>query len=556
MKTLLTILCLSIAATVIAAPPPPLVRNTFTTNYCTDILINCRGIITANNNTSVVVNSQWNTIDNANIAAQVGGGLGNTIAGPGSDTSLISGGTGNSIAGGCVDSVVSGGNGNSIAANSTDCFIGGGFLNAINTSILNGMIGGGTGNLIQDGQSSTISGGEANQINAGAPFNTIGGGNQNSILMGSPVAGGASSIGGGKLNSAYSNFCSVAGGLENMVFSLAGTIGGGGHNTLATNADHGFIGGGSLNRITNGSYSAICGGSTNCITNGFASFIGGGYDNHTDASYSYIGAGLSNTVWVTNNGIGSSIGGGLYNAVRANRSVIAGGVENVISQSVDGYSSILGGYRNWSVGNFTTIIGGRENTNNTGDYSTILGGYSNRTDGAVSVAGGRSAWANGSGSWMLKDNSAGSYSNAVNDTFQLYFTGAGAEGASIKLGVRDVWMTGTNRNLSGTRSDGVVAPLIGLLSDTNRIRSSGANFGVLFNNSSDTMLARMDNNGNWGFKTNVPQRILHVNGTGTNYAPMWFSQVNTNPPAGGAAVVRYLNIVLDDGLQYTIPLYR
>lgn len=554
MKTLLTILVLFVGAMVIAAPPPPLVRNTYTTNYCTDILINCRGIITANNNTSIVVNSQWNTIDNANIAAQVGGGLGNTISGPGSDTSLISGGNGNSIANGCTDSTIAGGSGNTIAANSTDCFIGGGFINAISGSVINSVVGGGTANLLNNGSSSIIAGGEGNNIDSLGSFCTISGGSGNNIDINGIVGG--STIGGGVQNIGFTNYTTVAGGLENWVFSLAGTIGGGGHNTLATNADHGFIGGGSLNRITNGSYSAICGGSTNCITNGFASFIGGGYDNHTDGSYSYIGAGLSNTVWITNNGIGSSIGGGLYNAVRANRSVIAGGVENVISESVSGYSSIGGGYRNWSVGNFTTIIGGRENTNNSGDYSTILGGYSNRTDGAVSVAGGRSAWANGIGSWMLKDNSAGCYSNSVNDTFQLYFTGAGAEGASIKLGVRDVWMTGTNRNLLATRSDGVVTPLIGLLSDTNRIRSSGANFGVIFNNSSDTLLTRMDNNGNWGFKTNVPQRILHVNGTGTNYAPMWFSQVNTNPPAGGAGVVRYLNIVLDDGLQYTIPLYR
>lgn len=540
MKTILTFLFLCCAFVTLAAPPPPLVRNTYTTNYCTDLLINCRGIVSANVNTSIVVNSQWNTIDNANLGAVISGGLFNSIAGPASDVCVIGGGTLNVIAAGSDTSVIAGGAGNNINGNDTDCVISGGFLNLIDVGVYN-----------------TIAGGTENAINIGR-YSVIGGGKLNAITVDSP-ADNAATIGGGTLNIANSNYVTISGGLENFILGLAGTIGGGGHNTIEHDADHGTISGGSLNSITNGSYCSIGGGSTNSITNGYASVIAGGYDNHMDSDYSVISGGWSNKIWGVDQGTKSSysvIGGGLFNEIRPIRSVIGGGDGNYIGDVLNGRTVISGGYWNYSLGNFSTIIGGRENTNASGDYSTILGGYSNRTEGAVSVAGGRSACAMQDGAWMFKDNSAGARSNNVANTFETYFTGAGAEGASVKLGVRDVWMTGTNRSILGTRSDGVVTPIIGLFGDTNRLRSSGANFGVLFNNSSDQFLTRMDNNGNWGFGTNVPQAKIHILGTATNVAVLRFANCDTNAPVTPGTFVRHLAIILDDGTKYWIPLQR
>lgn len=584
MNKIITFLFLLMAGTILAAPPPPIVRNTYTTNYCTDLLVNCRGIIIANNNTSIVVNSQWNTVDNANISANISGGFGNNIM-AGNDQAVIGGGTGNTIRPNTLASVIGGGSGNIVSDNavySVICgglvnlissaatqsaivggqgnsitytlgadslsFIGGGLLNTIDDYPLNVIVGG-SGHTIAKGSSSFIGGGTDNGIDSLGGANTISGGNDNTISI-QDAMGGYATIGGGRINTANSNYCTVAGGYENINLSLASTIGGGGHNTIQYLADHGTIAGGSLNSISNGSYSVIGGGSTNSITNGFASTISGGYDNHISSLYSTISGGFSNKIWGADSAYGF-IGGGHFNEIRVNDSVIGGGFGNYISDANSGYVTISGGYYNYTLGNFTSIIGGRENTNASGDYSTILGGYSNRTEGAMAVVGGRSGCAIGDGTWFFKDNSSGRRSNNVANSFETYFTGG-----DNKLGVLNVTMTGTNRNLQGTRSDGVISPLIGLLSDTNRIRSSGANFGVIFNNSSDTFLTRMDNNGNWGFKTNIPQRIIHINGTGTNYAPIWLSQVNTNPPGVGATVKRHLNIILDDGQQYTIHLYQ
>lgn len=553
MKNIFIILCLFMGATLIAAPPPPIVRNTYTTNYCTDLLANCRGIIIANNNTSIVANPQWNTIVNPNIASTLSGGIGNSIQRD-STSSFIGSGQNNVIYPTTTFSSVVGGFNNIIVMLSSPNsygFIGGGLQNSIQDGAYN-VIGGGNLNVIEAAQASIIAGGSGNNINPGVgpvigTGLTISGGAFNAIDIEGGIAA-YTTIGGGTLNLAFSNYCTVAGGVENFIFGLAGTVGGGGHNTIDTNADHGTISGGSLNSITNGSYCTIAGGSTNSITNGFASTISGGYNNHMDSQYSTIAGGLSNKIWGASSTYGF-IGGGHFNVNQNFDSVIGGGFGNFIAAGASGDSTISGGMYNKTIGDFCTIIGGRENTNASGDYSTILGGYSNRTEGAVSVVGGRAGCAIGDGTWFFKDNSSGRRSNNVANSFETYFTGG-----DNKLGVLNVTMTGTNKNFQGTRSDGVVTPLIGLVSDTNRIRSSGANFGVIFNNSADTFLTRMDNSGNWGFGTNVPQAKIHILGTATNVAVLRFANCDTNAPVTPATYVRYLAIILDDGLKYFIPL--
>lgn len=268
MKTLLTILCLSIAATVIAAPPPPLVRNTYTTNYCTDIFINCRGIITANNNTSVVVNSQWNTIDNANIASIISGGMNNSIAGPGSDVCVIGGGNLNVIAAGADTSVIAGGGGNNINGNDTDCVISGGFLNLIDVGTYN-SIAGGTENAIMIGDFSAIGGGAYNVMTlpaASAGYSVIAGGNGNTIQTHqSVISGGASNL----LLHSVNGFSAISGGAFNESSGDFTSLMGGALNT--NSGDYSSIIGGYSNRAE-GTYSVAGGRSAHSMQNGSWTF--------------------------------------------------------------------------------------------------------------------------------------------------------------------------------------------------------------------------------------------------------------------------------------------
>lgn len=256
------------ASAVLAAPPPPLVRNTYTTNYCTDILINCRAIGIANNNTSIVWNSQWNTINNANIAAIISGGMNNSIAGPGSDVSVIGGGNLNVIAAGADTSVIAGGGGNNINANNTDCVISGGFLNLIDVGTYN-TIAGGTENAVMVGDFSTIGGGVYNVMTmpaASAGYSVIAGGNGNTInTHQSVISGGASNL----LLHSVNGFSTISGGLFNESSGDFTSSMGGALNT--NSGDYSSIIGGYSNR-TEGAYSLAGGRSAHSMQNGSWTF--------------------------------------------------------------------------------------------------------------------------------------------------------------------------------------------------------------------------------------------------------------------------------------------
>jgi hypothetical protein len=112
----------------------------------------------------------------------------------------------------------------------------------------------------------------------------------------------------------------IAGGYDNIVNQLAGTICGGGHNFIKYNpGGHSFIGGGGYNLVA-GSASAIVMGGHNSIVRGARSFIGSGESNVIAGSYSNILGGNANSI----TGDYSSIIGGNGNIISSNYSMAFG----------------------------------------------------------------------------------------------------------------------------------------------------------------------------------------------------------------------------------------
>ncbi len=486
MNKIITFLLLCMASTVMAAFPPPIVRNTYTTNYCTDILINCRAIGIANNNTSIVWNSQWNTIDNSIIAGIISGGINNSIAGPGSDVSVIGGGNLNVIAAGADTSVIAGGGGNNINANDTDCVISGGFLNLIDVGTYN-SIAGGTENAVMIGDFSAIGGGAFNVMTlpaASAGYSVIAGGEGNTInTHQSVISGGASNL---LLHSA-NGFSTISGGLFNE-----------------SSAD----------------FTSIIGGFQNTNSGDYSSIIGG-YSNRTEGTYSVAGGrsahALQNGSWALKDSSATPLLNNTANSLVASFS--------------SGYDFQGGGT---SVRNLVTT------SNAWADASlTVVGKARIGTAGAPAAVLDVNSTVNGTTVFQFKP-SQGNYQWTMNDF-------------------------GTVSSIAGNSANWSVFG-IGIAGDSVQRLAFGADSGTPFlsygpggASARDTHIKRgtaggLFITGNVGITTNTPQRMLHINGTGTNYAPMWFSQVNTNPPGVGATVKRHLNIILDDGLQYTIEL--
>ena len=188
----------------------------------------------------------------------IGNGMGNMIApnGPGMVmNSFIGGGTANSILPGSLDSAVVGGQNNMIQPNAAYSFIGGG-LNNFDVAQWS-VIGGGSGNIIgpdltmMEGLPSgnSIAGGVNNAIYTS--FGTVGGGTNNvSSGVGATVAGGANNkasgsnatVGGGQNNSATNSLATVGGGEFNAAGGSEATVSGGSYN-IATGTDSTVPGG-------------------------------------------------------------------------------------------------------------------------------------------------------------------------------------------------------------------------------------------------------------------------------------------------------------------------
>jgi len=222
--------------------------------------------------------------------------------------------------------------------------------------------------------------------------NVVGGSARNFVasgVVGATISGGGSGDYGGI---AYTN----------LVRADFGTIGGGGANTISTNAINSTIAGGYLNDIGASSEgSTIGGGIDNNIAGAVGFFfhsaystIGGGRANNiaSESAYSVIAGGRDNNI---DSALGagesySAIGGGNNNNIGASStsSTIAGGEQNNIGVNSD--DSVIGG-------------GGDNRVGTNSQYATIPGGNNNFATTRAFAAGTR-AKANAIGAFVWADS--------------------------------------------------------------------------------------------------------------------------------------------------------
>lgn len=156
----------------------------------------------------------------------------------------------------------------------------------------------------------------------------------------------ASSIGGGRDNTAASYWATIGGGYSNTVDGVGAVVAGGVSNTVR--ASHGAVLGGSFN-LAAGVSAAVAGGKHNRILGAFAN-VGGGKQNYIGAFYGTVCGGLQNTVV----GLHASIGGGTWNQASGNASTVSGGLMNL---AMGNGSSIAGGSFNTAMGEHSFSVG-------------------------------------------------------------------------------------------------------------------------------------------------------------------------------------------------------
>lgn len=263
--------------------------------------------------------------------------------------------------------------------------------------------------ILTNAKSSVIAGGADNLIDTNALSCVIGGGGRNAIrtqdtgnpatasIGNSTIAGGSNNvIGGVALNSRWST---IGGGGDNLIKVEEATIAGGFGNTIQQDGRNGFIGGGNNNQVgVNGgsasaSLSSVVSGGGQNRAEGTYSSVGGGFQNQmfVGDDYCTIGGGQLNIIGVTPNNFSThaTISGGSSGLIEQNShwSVIGGGLRNII-RSGSTNSTISGGEDNEVQANapFGSILGGRDNTiTSTGDYGTIAG-FSNQVSAPYAMA--------------------------------------------------------------------------------------------------------------------------------------------------------------------------
>lgn len=342
------------------------------------------------------------TVDNQPLELKVNGARALRLEPTTNAPNIVGGWSNNVVASDVVLATISGGGGQSIVNGTLN-------TNAVWGSY--GTIGGGLGNQAGSAnggslntRGATVSGG-ANNV-AGAIYSTISGGSQN-------IAGGSYSyLGGGLGNTNAEQYSVISGGQNNLIQAYAdhAFIGGGQNNSIAGSAGpvYSVIGGGYINTIqTNASYGFIGGGSGNVLqTNATASTIGAGAGNTIQAGSgeATIAGGYQNVI--SANDSWSTIGGGYQNNVNGYGSTIGGGYQNMTG-SLSPYAAVAGGKNNTSSGWSATVGGGQLNSVY-GYASTIPGGNANAAFGSYSFAAGNQAQALHDGVFVWSDDSTAS----------------------------------------------------------------------------------------------------------------------------------------------------
>ena len=247
-----------------------------------------------------------------------------------------------------------------------------------------GILGGRNNNIVTGADRSIIIGGTGNQVSSSG---------QNSVIQGGIVnrtASQSSGVVAGNFNYAGGQGSFVGGGSINRIQQIAAYSGiiGGQNNTLS--AQRALILGGTTNEIAASSnYSVIIGGSGNLINSSSINcFINGA--NNTIANGSDFGVILGR-----NNNIGNTFAAGNvkifgnFNTVNGNSGQVIIGENNTNNSA---YARIFGQEHTIAAGGpGQSILGGKNNTINSGVVATIVGGSGNLviTGNFGIIAGGR-----------------------------------------------------------------------------------------------------------------------------------------------------------------------
>lgn len=355
---------------------------------------------------------------------------------------------------------------------------------------------------ITSGAPNIIGGAVANNIQAGAVGVTIsGGGATNYVHL--PTFGGYVNLG---ATVAASDFATIGGGADHFISSNSpfATIAGGLLNFVDTNSESAVIGGGLFNTVkSNAPYATVAGGIGN-IAGGPGAFVGGGgYD------------GLNFPVGTGNYAlaVASSVVGGLHNQILtgSDYSFVGGGANNQVGLEGFFSASAFG----------ATICGGQLNTNY-GTFGAIPGGMQNLVAGSYSLAAGRRAKANHTGTFVWADSQNTDFgSTAVN---QFLVRASGGVGINNSSPATALDVTGEIRSSVGLSVPGNLPGSGTVISRpgfgrTRLISSSwSASTGdyvdieVPGNDSAGNMV-RITSRGNLGIGTTAPDATLSVNGT-------------------------------------------
>ena len=234
------------------------------------------------------------------------------------------------------------------------------------------------------------------------------------LVIGNSVLGGGELGATNRIDGAATCHATIAGGKNNYIQGTASTnpndatnsfIGAGVSNTVQTISA--FIGGGSSNLCANGAdASAICGGSLNSVTAAFG-FIGAGSGNsiNSGGNYSVIPGGQANTISGPN-----SIAAGQANSVTSAWST-AFGTDHIVS------------------GDYGTALG-RECT--AGGLQSFAAGYNCEANSTDSFALGENAISAAVNSFCISDGA--SVANNNSRTWRSYFTnGHSFEGGNVAI---------------------------------------------------------------------------------------------------------------------------
>lgn len=147
--------------------------------------------------------------------------------------------------------------------------------------------------------------------------------------------------------------------------------------------------------------------------------VGGGGSpmtpNEVSADYGVVAGGLGNRVAQQS----AVVSGGSQNLANGPVSTVSGGSENgAVSQA----STVGGGQENTASGSASTIAGGFQNLA-AGEYASIPGGIGNKAGGNFSMAAGRNAAAQHSGSFVWADGEEAGFSSTDKNQFLVMASG-------------------------------------------------------------------------------------------------------------------------------------